>query len=188
MKRLTALLPALLLAALPALAQLDSVGLTPSAVTLMTDTTGAVADSLNYVTHPATQSHYVGFDFNVPTPDDMPGLLGTSFLGFIVLPLLVIVAAVVLIVRALRRPVARHAIRSPRAQAWLHAQENSAIRTGSVGVGIALLGAVMGWTFLAGIGLLVAAIGAGNFWIARRDRRFFHPENDNNDNDACDNT
>ena len=113
MKRLPALLIALLLCVLPAPAQLDSVGLTPSAVTLMTDTTGAAPDSVTYATRPATQSHYVGFDFNIPTPDDMPGLLGTSFLGFIVLPLLVVVAAVVLIVRALRRPVARHALRSP---------------------------------------------------------------------------
>ena len=188
MKRLPIMLIALLFCALPALAQLDSVGLTPSAVTLMTDTAPAAADSLGYTTPPATQIHQVGFDFDIPAADHLFSLVGTGLLGFLVLPLLVVVAGIVLIVRALRRPRTPRHLPAGSVRTWGHAQQNSAIRTGALGVGLALMGLVMGWPLVTGTGLLVACIGVGNFWAARRDINYYTSLQEKNDPTSCDST
>ena len=50
------------------------------------------------------------------------------------------------------------------------------------------MGLVMGWPLVSGTGLLVACIGVGNFWAARRDINYYTSLQEKNDPTSCDST
>lgn len=188
MKRAILSLVVAWLCLMPVAAQLDTVGLTSTAVTLMTDTASAAYDSTSYVVQPTVHYPQFNFSFSEPLLESFLGLTGIGLLGFLVLPLIVIVVAVVLIVRALRRPVAPPVATPGAVALWIHQRQNAAIRLAALGVGMALLCGIIGLRLLAGVGSLIACVGAGNYWIARRDRRFYDSKKSDNDNTSCDNT
>ena len=169
MKKALLCLVATLLCLAPAAAQLDSVGQTPTAVTLVTDTLSTAADSAFYAPQSTVHHRQFGFYLDEPLLESLLGLTGLGLLGFLVLPLVVIVVGVVLIVRALRRPLAPPVATPSAVALWIHRRQNAAVRLAALGVGMALLFGIVGSGLLSGVGLLIACIGGGNYWTARRD-------------------
>lgn len=188
MKKAFLCLVATLLCLAPAAAQLDSVGQTPTAVTLVTDTLSTAADSAFYAPQSTVHHRQFGFYLDEPLLESLLGLTGLGLLGFLVLPLVVIVVGVVLIVRALRRPLAPPVTTPSAVALWIHRRQNAAVRLAALGVGMALLFGIVGSGLFSGVGLLIACIGGGNYWTARRDRRFYETNHANNDHNPCDNT
>ncbi len=169
------------------MAQIDSVSMTPTAVTLVSDTSSVVAGASQSIDPPVSHYRQIDFNFDAPIFGGLIGLTGVSLL-LLVLPLLVLGAIIWLIVRAFRRPVPPPRLTSETKAAYIHTRQNQAIRLAATGAGIALLGLVVGGNLLTGAGLLVACIGGGNYWIARRDSNYYERGNKTNDKNPCDNT
>lgn len=188
MKFLLVLLAFLGLCVHPASSQLDTVSMTPTAVTLVSDTGIVSATVAPSAVQPASYYRQYDFRFDAPSLGGLLGLSGTGLFLLFVLPLLVLVVAVVFLVRALRRPPRPRTFPAGAKASWIHARKNQAIRLAATGAGIALLGLVIDWDFLAGAGLLVACVGGGNYWTACRDGKFYEKEKETNDKPPCDNT